>query len=121
MEFLRSAEFMEAITTYAESHEKFQQAVYTAKDNAHDLLDELDWEAFTLRIKHDEGYAIYKALVEGTGFHTETAERQKRLNQATKATRERQASRNKRANTPADPSIIALIPLCHTKPPGYQH
>ena len=69
LDFLRSADFISAIADFAQNNEKFQSAVYEAKDNLHDLLDELlDLDAFTLRIKHEEGYATYKALVDGHGF-----------------------------------------------------
>ena len=99
MDFLRSPDHLSAITTFAENNEKFQSAVYEAKDHLHDLLDELDWDAFTLRIRHEEGYATYKALVEGHGFHSETAERQKRLQQARKAAKERASDTRKRDKT----------------------
>ena len=90
---------MSAIAAFAENNEKFHVAVYEAKDHLHDLLDELDWDAFTLRIKHEEGYATYKALVDGHGFHSETAKRQKRLQQARKAAKERSADTKQRAKT----------------------
>ena len=59
LDSLRSADFMSAIADFAHNNEKFKSSVYEAKDNLHDLLDELDTEAFTFRIKHQEGYATY--------------------------------------------------------------
>ena len=77
---MHGPEFWKAITPYAEGNTAFQNSVYEVKDALHDVIDELDWEGFLLRIKHEEGYSVYKALKEGTSFHTESAERQKRLN-----------------------------------------
>ena len=44
LDILRSAYFMSAIADFAQNNEKFQSAVYyyEAKDNLHDLMDELD-------------------------------------------------------------------------------
>ena len=99
LDFLRSAAFMSAIADFAQNNEKFQSSVSDAKDNLHDLLDELDWDGFTLRIKHEEGDAAYKALVDGHDFHSETAERQKRLQQAKKAAKERLAETKQRSRS----------------------
>ena len=48
-----------------------------------------------LRIKHEEGYPTYKALKEATGFHTETAERLKRLQQARKTAKAAEVAKPK--------------------------
>ena len=63
------------------------------------FLRDVAGDAFTLRIRHEEGYATYKALVEGHGFHSKTAERQKRLQQARKAAKERSSYTRKREKT----------------------
>ena len=60
------------------------------------LLDELDWEAFALRTKHEDGYAVYKCLVEGTNFHQDNQDRAKRLAVAKKAAREKESEGAKR-------------------------
>ena len=93
LDFVHGPEFWKAITTYAEGNTAFQNSVYEVKDALHDVIDELDWEGFLLRIKHEEGYSVYKALKEGTGFHTESAERQKRLNQARKTAKASEAQK----------------------------
>jgi hypothetical protein len=85
MDFIRSAEFLTAINAYAETHNEFQSLVYETQDRLLSLLDELDWEAFGLRTKHEDGYAVYKCLVEGVNFHQDNPYRQKRLAVARKA------------------------------------
>jgi hypothetical protein len=95
VDFLRSKPFWSAISAYAEEHSEFQDSFYETTDALHDVLDELDWEAFLLRIKHEEGYPTFKALKEATGFHTETAERLKRLQQARKTAKAAETARSK--------------------------
>ena len=95
VDFVHGPDFWKAITTYAEGNTAFQASVYDVKDALHDVIDELDWEGFLLRIKHEEGYPVYKALKEGTGFHTEYAERQKRLNQARKTAKASEAGKSR--------------------------
>ena len=55
---------------YANTHKEFQLKVITTQEKLHNLLDEFDWEAFTIKINHEEGYSTYKHLVDGTGFHS---------------------------------------------------
>ena len=62
-----------------------------------------------MRIKHEEGYTTYKALVDGHGFHSETVERQKRLQQASKATKERSAEA-KQGSRPFPKTFTHKIP-----------
>lgn len=69
MDFIRSSEFLAAVNTYAEGHLEFQTCVHEARDHLVSLLDEPDREAFALRTKHEDGYAVCKCLVEGTNFH----------------------------------------------------
>jgi hypothetical protein len=104
MDFVQGSDFWKAISTYAEGNTAFQSSVYEVKDALHDVIDELDWEGFLLRIKHEEGYPVFKALKEGTGFHTESAERQKRLNQARKTAKASEASKNRGKSSFSKPS-----------------
>ena len=55
MDFIRNAEFLTAINEYAQARTEFPAAVYDTQDQFLSLLDELDWEAFTLRTKHEDG------------------------------------------------------------------
>jgi hypothetical protein len=61
LDFVHGPDFWKAITAYAEGNTTFQNSVYEVKDALHDVIDELDWEDFLLRIKHEEGYSVYKA------------------------------------------------------------
>ena len=95
VDFLRSKPFWSAVSTYAEEHIEFQDSFYEATDALHDVIDELDWEAFLLRIKHEEGYPTFQAPKEAIGFHTETTERLKRLQQARKTAKAAEAAKPK--------------------------
>ncbi len=83
MDICQSSEFVESMNEYATTHKEFQLKVITSQDKLHNLLDEFDWEAFTLKIKYEEGYTIFKHLVDGTSFHsTANVEWQRRLTMA---------------------------------------
>jgi hypothetical protein len=119
MDFIRSAEFLAAVNTYAESHNEFQAMVYETQDQLLSLLDELDWEAFGLRTKHEDGYAVYKCLMEGVNFHQDNPDRQKRLAVARKAANE---SNNWKRKSPLGTQTGHQIPpaLRRTAPPHGQ-
>ncbi len=70
--------------------------MYETQDRLLSLLDELDWEAFGLRTKHEDGYAVHKCLVEGINFHQDNPDRQKRLAVARKAANEKESGSWKR-------------------------
>ena len=52
MDLFQSPAFLESMNEYANTHKEFHLKVITAQDKLHNLLDEFDWEAFTLKIKH---------------------------------------------------------------------
>ncbi len=58
----QSPKFLESMNEYANVHKEFQRKVITTQDKLHNLLDEFDWEAFTLKIKREEGYSTFKHL-----------------------------------------------------------
>lgn len=97
MDFVRNAEFILAVTTSAEENMEFQTAVYDTQDHLLSILDELVREAFTLRAKHEEGHFVYKCLIEGTSFHQDNQDRQKRLTVARKLANEKEAEHKRKA------------------------
>ena len=85
MDLFHNPEFSESINEYVEGHKEFQLKVITTQDKLHNLLDEFDWEAFTLKIKHEKGYPTFKRLVDGIGFYSAAnVEWQRRLVMARK-------------------------------------